>query len=718
MASCGDIARHDGGPAAQPYEDGHSSIRKLPLELLYHIIRLAASTDHKTAHVCAYISKLVCRWTAPDRWRTIICTDVRQIEALWEIVENPPPSLWPSSQSDKTFTSLPSRQPARFVENLFIDTLPESLPSKLTTSTGSPTDLRTILNLQAKHQQMKPCWAERCPHLDASNVLVHGPGHLPHRVYSILRHFQHVNYLALGPVEVKLLRVHSVSPAKMLCLADGDDALKCILYTPPHPISYAGRIRHTHQEALWRADGSGNWRPSLEQFRRRLRSLHFICIDPKSELSGISMPFKEVDAMRSGSFGSLSFLRQMADHELSGLPPRLSHEEKQNALASKWYIWPAEDPKGKRRHVEGSDPLAPGTATASSADESTTMAELDPFENEYSRIRPSFWTDFQQGVTKIRYDTRKFAFRPCEITASRLKPFFEELSTTGGNAAHSHSENPSASFTHSGPRHAAPHRGAGHFSKPDPGGQHSREASTSKQAALNSFGCNQFQQLHLCWDPVPGAEGVDQTATANNPAAGTVPSAMSKLSLNGGSDWPAERHDIWTNTTSQNNEARAPPPHTSKAAAAHKSAATRSESATTSLNPWIIPSAIESKQSKAFRADLVDSIRTTFGWTRQDQQLLSDTPWLSNGADLDQRLEGQERRHRLENLVSEIAYQQTPPSSDQDVAHANRGISSDEKLSVRLVPPAERLRLGGMYVPYTKSQRVQWFLDNLDTDDA
>ncbi len=57
------------------------------------------------------------------------------------------------------------------------------------------------------------------------------------------------------------------------------------------------------------------------------------------------------------------------------------------------------------------------------------MVDLDPFQNEYSRIRSTFWTEFEQGVARIRYDTRKFAFRPCEITASRLKPFFEELTT-------------------------------------------------------------------------------------------------------------------------------------------------------------------------------------------------------------------------------------------------------------------------------------------------
>ena len=53
-------------------------------------------------------------------------------------------------------------------------------------------------------------------------------------------------------------------------------------------------------------------------------------------------------------------------------------------------------------------------------------------------------------------------------------------------------------------------------------------------------------------------------------------------------------------------------------------------------------------------------------------------------------------------------------------AHLPPGTIDDpnEALAVRIVPPAERLRLGGYYVPFTKKQRVQWFLDNLDTDEA
>lgn len=348
-----------------------------------------------------------------------------------------------------------------------------------------------------------------------------------------------------------------------------------------------------------------------------------------------------------------------------------------------------------------------------------------------SRISPAFWTDFQQGVTKIRYDTRKFAFRPCEITASRLKPFMEEITTTGVDLSAADDGEPTsttASFTHSGPRHAAPHRGAGHFSKPDRGGQHDKGAMTAKQVALNTFGCSKFQTLHLCWDPVPNTDDTTDGATANGRRNGSGPQSSSSANgVNRESDWPVERQDIWTNTSSQNNEAQAPPPHTSQARVAAAastpkgSSLEQSGSTTGSPKSWIIPSSIESKQSKAFRADLIDSIRTTIGWTRQDQQLLSDTPWLSSQAsNLAQRLGGEDRLHRLEGLVSEIAYQQTCADASGSALPVNSSssVGAGEKLTIRMVPPAERLKLGGMYVPYTKAQRVQWFLDNLDTDDA
>ncbi|SJX65399.1 uncharacterized protein SRS1_15670 [Sporisorium reilianum f. sp. reilianum] len=675
----------------------HSGIAKLPTELLYHVIRLAASTDYKTAHACAYVSKLVCTWTAPDRWRTVICTNTWQVEALWSLLEFPP-----KLDPEHGFTSLPGTQPGAFVENLFIDT--------------SGSDL-TLEELVRDSFTRLPCMEPSCPHLDAHSVLTYGAQHQPHDVADLLRHFQHVSYLALGSEEA-LLRLDAISPVKVLFTADGEGNLTHLIdQMGPHLSGDFEDPPHV-DDALWRADGSGVWVPSLETFRRRLASVHFVAIDPQSKLSGVTMPVRQIEALRSGSFADLSFVRRIADHQAGGPPPRLSRDDQQEAIESRWYIWPAEDRKGERRYIRGSDPPESQQTYNTPSRTNVGGLALHPFDNPCSRITPAYWTDFRQGVTKIRYDTRKFAFRPCEITASKLRPFMEELTTTGVDLSATNdgaSTSTTASFTHSGPRHAAPHRGAGHFSKPDRGGQHDKGTMTAKQAALNTFGCSKFQALHLCWDPVPDTE--DSTDGVRSGAQ----SSSSSSGVNGDTDWPVERQDIWTNTSSQNNEAQAPPPHTPQArgtassSTAKNSAKERSPTTAESRRSWVIPSSIESKQSKAFRADLIDSIRTTTGWTRQDQQLLSDTPWLSRGSDLAQRIGGEGRLNRLESIVSEIAHQQT--STPKPVTSSS-SIAPDEKLSIRMVPPAERLKLGGMYVPYTKAQRLQWFLDNLDTDDA
>lgn len=696
----------------QAHDSCHIGIGKLPTELLYHIIRLAASTDYKTAHACAYVSKLICKWTAPDRWRTIVCTSGDQLEALWEALE------YPIADTPARFTSLPGPQPGAFVENLFIDTDGEKW---------------TFDDLVDEHMGLETCRAYSCPRLDSRNKLVCGPDHIRHHVHDFLRHFPHVNYLALGSIEAIDLRLDTVSPAKLLCSIPDEHALIGFIDQMGPLLSDDPEAPAHVDDALWRADGSRFWKPSLEMFRRRLAAVHFVAVDPSNKLSGVTMPARAIEALRAGSFGLYSFLRRMADNQAGGPPPRLSQQEQQKALASKWYIWPAEDRKGERRYARGSDPLASSSVADLQAENGETCrvgddVDPNPLDNPYSRISPAFWSEFRQGVTKIRYDTRKFAFRPCEITASRLKPFFEEISTTGLGSAETSGEGPNTSttaFTHSGPRHAAPHRGAGHFSKPDlgGGGQHHPQSLTAKQAALDTFGCGKFETLHLCWDPVPGTDDA-----ANN--GSDAPSLSLASGIVGQTDWPVERQDIWTNTTSQNNEAQAPPPHTAdsqngRSTSSKTSRAPSAEIATARRESWRIPSTLESQPSKNFRADLVDCIRSTVGWTWQDQQLLDENPSVTGRSHLIQRFEGgPERFNRFESLVAEMAHQQSslapPPMSSTKAASTLHSVVApdDENLTLRIVPPASRLKLGGMYVPYTKQQRVQWFLANLETDDA
>lgn len=733
MLPAGGVNLQTQQPTAQANDPSHVGFEKLPAELLYHIFRLAASTDYKTAHACAYVSKLICRWTAPDRWRTIICTSGYQLEALWEALETSVAVPSPHGPDrGKRPISWPGPQPGAFVENLFIDT------------SGAEWRIEDLVHSQ---EDMESCLSYACPRLSAQDRLTYSEQHKPHPVDDLLRHFQHVNYLALGFFEARYLRLDAISPAKLLCVTENESFLiNFIDQMGPH-LSEDPNDPLYVDDALWRADGSQIWKPSLETFRRRLDAVHFIGIERNNELSGVTMPAKNLEALRAGSFGESSLVRRIADHQEGGLPPRLSQTDQEEALASKWYIWPREDRKGERRYIRGSYPLSSPWADLQPENRQTSQPSNDvgphPFDNEYGRINPTSWSHFQQGVTKIRYDTRKFALRPAEITASRLKPFFEELTTTRSDFAglSDISGVPKMSapyFTHSGPRHAAPHRGAGHYSKPDPGAYHDRTIATPKQAALNTFGCSKFQSLHLCWDPVPST--VD---AANGVKAGKGEgSDAGSLSLASGAveetDWPVERQDIWTNTSSQNNEAQAPPPHTTpsrakgslygqngRAAATQRPTQPSSAVATAQRQSWIIPSSLESRQSKNFRVDLIDSIRTTYGWTRQDL-LLSEPPSDSQASNLVRRLGGDVNRfNRFDRVVSEIAHQQSSihdrdassSTSSGPYATARSGID-EEKLTIRVVPPAERLKLGGMYVPYTKEQRIKWFLANLDTDDA
>ncbi len=377
-------------------------------------------------------------------------------------------------------------------------------------------------------------------------------------------------------------------------------------------------------------DGNGRWYPAWDGFKRRLKAIHVIAINAQSAVTGIPMPVDDLAGLHSGSLASRSLLRELtnevAHHNEVG-PPEPTDIYQDATMEPEQPVWPEESDYGPRGTFEHSP------------QHSMTVGEHDAFGDPYTSLSPAFWTDRQQGITHLRYDTRKFSLRPCEITASRLKPYFVELTTATDDPIQAHLGDPSsgvhdrtAGFTHNGPRHAAPPRGAGNFANSNRAVDLHGSQTTHKQAVLDAFGRNKFQKLHLCWDPYPvniaGSSAASQMATLNDRAG------VAQASAPNDTDWPVERHDIWTNTASQNNEARAPPPHITNS---HRNIARSSRlpgakssdasgSKRTSLQPWVIPAATESQQSKNFRADMVEAFRGLIGWTRQDQELLSDNP--------------------------------------------------------------------------------------------
>ncbi|KAI3478589.1 hypothetical protein L1887_59434 [Cichorium endivia] len=286
---------------------------------------------------------------------------------------------------------------------------------------------------------------------------------------------------------------------------------------------------------------------------------------------------------------------------------------------------------------------------------------------------PDYWippTDSEKWNTnvKIRFDTRKFAFRPCEITASRLKPFFEELTTDIGEA--SGGDQPlrpvTEAFSHTGPRHAAPHRGAGNQVIAQLNGRNQTTVSTPKREALARLGCGKFQKLHLCWDPLPDGEGTP---------VGRKPSCR-RDGLAGGTSGHLDQHGHARQGGTDTAVARA------NFRTGCQSETRKDELTSRPGQKWVIPPGAASKDSASFKADMVDSIRTTLGWTRQEQELLSNTPLFSRDADLSNHFGSHERVDVLKRIVAA----HLPPGAIDD---------PNEALAVRIVPPAERLRLGG-----------------------
>lgn len=110
------------------------------------------------------------------------------------------------------------------------------------------------------------------------------------------------------------------------------------------------------------------WKACAPPLRRRLRYLHITGIDPQSELTGLSMPIDVLEPLCVGSTSPGSFLH----------------------------------------------------AYLVQASNQTTILSHEDYDEDWS-----------PGVTHLRYETRKFSYRPTDIMASRLRPFFQALHAEG-----------------------------------------------------------------------------------------------------------------------------------------------------------------------------------------------------------------------------------------------------------------------------------------------
>ena len=129
-------------------EDGSPSpLRRLPLELVYHTLRLAAFDSRCTALACARVSSDVRRATAPELYHSVVLRRPAQIERFVDLLLDSYLHL-----SSSPFTSLPSApnssspelepkectrrpNPGTFVRNLVIT---HHVPTPTPTPSSSP----------------------------------------------------------------------------------------------------------------------------------------------------------------------------------------------------------------------------------------------------------------------------------------------------------------------------------------------------------------------------------------------------------------------------------------------------------------------------------------------------------------------------------------------------------------------------------------------------
>lgn len=136
----------------------------------------------------------------------------------------------------------------------------------------------------------------------------------------------------------------------------------------------------------------------------------------------------------------------------------------------------------------------------------------------------------------VRWDTRRFAFQPIEITVRRLAPLLREI-CFADNSRRGDNTTTTCDFTYSGPRHAAPSHGAGRSNGVSCAGDATSvwEEETEHAKMLRKAGVGRFRRLEFAWDLPPKLLEAQLQANSDVSAGGQQ---------RGG--WPRESHDVWT----------------------------------------------------------------------------------------------------------------------------------------------------------------------------
>ncbi len=358
---------------------------------------------------------------------------------------------------------------------------------------------------------------------------------------------------------------------------------------------------------------------ALTGIRQRLRKLHVIGIDPRSPLTGISMPIAHLDTLRAGSIRPDSYISHACTY------------------------W--------REAQESGRPLATMQVPAN---------------------------DFCTGVQRLRYDTRKFGFRPVEILASRLRLLIQELQV---KAFQPDDQSNSTASAEDKTQHFLAQVDA----------RIKRESRLYELMA--HWGVGGFQKLQLAWQSSADAERVRSMSAARKArysdgppapatfgqsevqrrreAGMTVRSRLQEVeeqikakaavqkstTMNGG--WPQEMKDVWTERSDRD------------------------------LNP-------------TFGHELVDAIRQLFGWTSPPQSESTFLASIREGIDPATTQSLAAVGGILEEVfLSRAGEEPAPPNPD-----APTGL--DLCFGIRM--PATFMRFEGE-AAFEKQERIALFLD-------
>lgn len=412
----------------------------LPLELVYHIFWLASYSDYKTAHALAYVSKAVCKLTAANRWRVVAITSERQALALQRTLE----------QAREPDVVGPAQNMLAMRDCIDAHGIPFEWVS-----------CHSSLKYHGAHLDIRdPSGRRTCqmtidiiPLLDEpfTEMIISLPCDHPER---FIEHLFVDIYHDWATMKHPTVFQH----------------LRSLLPKPYFPFDWPFASQLADEEAI-------DWQEYTF-----------------SNLQHLSLGFDE-------EFTARSFWEDIGECNATEV-----------TMVFQSYTLESEDWIGKflshhrvqRLHVIG-------------IDDQSSVAGIPPPFAQLERMRagstrPAWqdghlwpWGDENPptGITHLRYDTQKFAFRPTTITANRIRPLLQE-----------------PCFPRKVPGAAEPL---------------SLWRDPSDEAALlRSWGYGSFQRLHLVW-------GVD----ANQDAS---PSTSAPAADSGGG-WPAEAHDVWTDTT-------------------------------------------------------------------------------------------------------------------------------------------------------------------------